>query len=414
MRDLISKYGNHKIVLMADQAMFSGVNFLLTIVIARLFSPELFGVYAALLLALYFILNFLTAFIIQPLQVIISKEKEQQNYILFNFSMLITIVFLLSILTFISFSIFEIEYLVKPYLVPTILFFSLFLIHDFFRKVFLALALIQKAFIIDFLYVITLALLIAYTYVTGLNFKQFLYLIGLSYLPAVLYGITTIQLKYANFNMWINYFKQNIQQGRYLVLSAAVQWWSSNLFVVSSGLFLGLEALGAFRLVQSLFGILNIFLQTLENYFLPNAARIYAISSENASKYLNQLSIKSIIAFGIILSILFVGASPILELAVGADYLPYVYVVRGMVVLYAVIVTAYPVRMAIRMLLLNRDYLFGYILSLAFSLLSFNYLLSHYQLIGAIVGLIISQLILLTFWYFRLTRNNFQLWKSFI
>ncbi|MFQ3214612.1 MAG: O-antigen/teichoic acid export membrane protein [Marivirga sp.] len=414
MKDLIKKYGNHKVVLIVDQAMFSGVNFLLTLVIARLFSPALFGMYAALLIALYFVLNFLTAFIIQPLQVIISKEENQENYVLFNFSLLLVIVGVIGAIAFFSFIVLHLEFIEQSYLVPTLLFFSLFLVHDFFRKVLLARANIHKAFVIDLLYVVTLAVFIAYAYVMQVAFEQFLFMIGLSYLPAIVYGLSLLTVSQLKISLWTKYFRQHVKHGRYLVLSAAVQWWSSNLFVVSSGIFLGVEALGAFRLVQSLFGILNIFLQTLENYFLPNVTRIYAVSAEQATKYLNQLSLKSIAVFSIILSILFIWASPILEFSVGSAYLPYAYVVKGMVILYAVIIAAYPVRMAIRMLLLNRDYLFGYVLSLLFSLLSFNYLLSHYQLAGALLGLIGSQVILLTFWYFRLSKNNFQLWKSFI
>jgi len=67
--------------------------------------------------------------------------------------------------------------------------------------------------------------------------------------------------------------------------------------------------------------------------------------------------------------------------------------------------------LCIRMLVLNKNFFIGYLLSLAFSLLFFNYFLSNFGLSGAILGLAISQLILIIYWQFVLSKNNFLLWK---
>ncbi|MBK8885830.1 MAG: hypothetical protein IPN46_04470 [Saprospiraceae bacterium] len=57
---------------------------------------------------------------------------------------------------------------------------------------------------------------------------------------------------------------------------------TSNFFVATSGLILGVEALGAFRLVQTLFGLINVLLQGLESYVLPQAAIRFQQSKEVA------------------------------------------------------------------------------------------------------------------------------------
>ena len=68
-----------------------------------------------------------------------------------------------------------------------------------------------------------------------------------------------------------------------------------NLFIVTSGVYLGVAALGAFRLVQSLFGILNLVLQTFENYVLPQASVKYNESATKAKyeKLFFDFSIKN-------------------------------------------------------------------------------------------------------------------------
>jgi O-antigen/teichoic acid export membrane protein len=54
-----------------------------------------------------------------------------------------------------------------------------------------------------------------------------------------------------------------------------VQWFSSNFFTLVAGIYLGVNALGALRLVQSFFGVINVILQTVENYYLPKTAQLH-------------------------------------------------------------------------------------------------------------------------------------------
>ena len=71
----------------------------------------------------------------------------------------------------------------------------------------------------------------------------------------------------------------------------------------------------------------------------------------------------------------------------------------------------YPVRMSIRMMLMNRQFLIGYLISFVFSLATFQYLLSVWHLKGAILGLITNQLLMLLYWQYLLIKKDFILWK---
>jgi O-antigen/teichoic acid export membrane protein len=218
------------------------------------------------------------------------------------------------------------------------------------------------------------------------------------------------KLSYQNLNLDKGYLQYHKKEGSILFISSVLQWWSSNLFVVASGLFLGAAALGAFRLVQSMFGVLNLLLQTYENYVLPKAAKLYSNSKSEAKRYLRTITQKGAILFSAVLVPLFIFSKQAIFLIGGDQYIAYHHVLRGMVLLYAIIYAGYSVRIPIRILMLNNSFFIGYCISFLFSLLTFNYLLHHFNISGAIAGLIINQLLMITYWHFKLTKHNFTLW----
>ena len=88
------------------------------------------------------------------------------------------------------------------------------------------------------------------------------------------------------------------------------------------------QALGALRLVQSFFGVLNVLLQILENYALPKAARLFKDSKEQSKHFLRQISIGGSVIFGIMLLILFVFSEQIITLAGGHQYAEFAFLDR--------------------------------------------------------------------------------------
>ena len=97
------------------------------------------------------------------------------------------------------------------------------------------------------------------------------------------------------------HFAYHVEQGKWFFMTAISQWWAGNLFVVASGVYLGAVALGALRLAQSLFGILNVILQTFENYVLPQTASKMNDSIPEGIAYLKNLSLKAAWIFSPIL-----------------------------------------------------------------------------------------------------------------
>ena len=414
MKKIINRILSNKVnLVLLDQAIYSGCGFLITLLLIRLLSPLQFGIYASLIIVIYFVVSISSAVVIQPLQVKLSQIKNQKEYTSFAFYLLLLIVLILSILTYIIFSM-QISILKNIATDSKIIiaFASAFVVHDFFRKLFLAENKILKALLIDIfsnIFPLVIFLLVHINFEIGLS--QVLTIYAACYIPGIAIAIYITRPTITLNSEWKKYFQSHLKQGKWLLLTAILQWWSNNLFVIVSGLYLGAAALGAFRFVQSLFGVLNLILQTLENYALPFASRLFQTSAESSKIYLKNMTIKGCVAIGILLTTIFLLSDQIIILAAGDSYSEYSFLIKGMSILYFVIFLAYPTRIAIRMMSLDHLFFGGYLISFTFSIISFQYLLMQFGLWGALIGLIVNQIILFTFWQYSLHKIKFELWK---
>lgn len=397
-----------------DQVVFSGSGFLTTVVLARILGPDEFGVYASVVLISYLIISIMNALVIQPFQVAPTEISDQTSYHSFTFWIQLILLFILSILIFII-----LRYNIKALdsfnqlNEGQILYYLCFIFQDYFRKFFLAKSWVLSILMIDILTsILQIVLLGLVFWNTAWTLNNIIFWMGLTYLPGIIISIMILKPWINQFSNWSTYLKLHLETGSWMMLTSITQWWSGNLFFAVTGVFLGAQALGAFRLVQSILGILNVLLQTFENYVIPTATRLYNQSAQQAVRYLQKITLKAAPLFGVALGLIFIFAKTILQLTGGKEYAHYDYVVRGMTVLYALIFLGYPIRIAIRMLLLNKSYFLGYLFSLLFCVVSFRVLLNTWNLTGAIVGLIISQLIVMGYWQFILVKNKLFLWKK--
>jgi O-antigen/teichoic acid export membrane protein len=397
--------------ILADQAVFSGTSFLLTIILAHRLDPASFGVFSGLMLGLYLIVSLIGALVMQPLQVNVSVNNNA-HYLSFVFWAQTSLTLLTAILLFgLATNLFP-EFSISV----SMLTFSIgFVFQDYLRKLFLALNKPFQSLFVDAITATGQIMVLTWLILNEKNeLETIVFLLGLAYLPAILTGIIILKPFYFDATLWKSFLTMHITQGGWLLISAATQWWAGNLFVVASGFYIGVQSLGALRLVQSLFGVLNVLLQTFENYVLPQTARLLFKSKNDAIQYLRSIVLKTSILIVPILLLLYVFSDQLIVLAGGQDYRQYGFLFRGMAILYVLIFVSQPIRIAIRALILNRYFLYGYLISLLFALLSSKFLLSHYELLGAIAGLIGSQILLIVYWQFILHRKKFYLWKSFI
>ena len=411
----IASYRSPKTWVLADQAVVSGSSFATNIMIARTLGVAEFGKFSVLILAQLFLLSIQQAVSSGILQVMTARFEgdEKRRYIrgVFYSQWLFFIgLILLSFSAVLLFPAFSKLY--AGLWIPAVAGTLLFLLQDFLRKTLLTLAQAFRAFAIDaltnFLQLGVLALFIHYRQLTLVNAC---YIISLTFLPSVAMGIWWVRPGWFCPDALRLAFQVHKGQARWMLLSALLQWFAGNLFVVAAGWWLGLAALGALRLAQYIFGLLNVVLQAIENYALPQASRILASPGE-FKKYLLNVGKKSVLLMAPVLILLVLFAKPLLAFSGGISYTGYAYVIYGLAAAYLLIVTGIPVRIALRVRLLNNHYFAGYALAAAFSLSTAKWLIMRWDLAGVLTGLIVTQFIVLTYWFIILKTKRSASWKS--
>jgi O-antigen/teichoic acid export membrane protein len=397
-----------------DQALYSGTTFLTILIFARTLQTYDFGVFVSIQLYTFLLMSISSAFVVQPMQVLYGTHKENRSYLsttlLMQLGVMIITFFAVSFIYFLDryydFGWSMVLFPAGAYAIATMLF-------DYVRKRLLVENKMNKLLVIESMVTFSQIAAAAISYFLELNISQVLILMTLGFLPSIVFFIgNLINSKYIKTES-LDFLKTHFKQAQWLAPTAIVQWLTSNFFVATSGLILGVEALGAFRLVQTLFGLINVLLQGIESYVLPQASIRFQQSKQAAYNYIKTLIIKTIFPVVIILLVMFVFADQIILLAGGKAYITYGFVIRWMVILYVIILVNYPVRMLIRLHEMNHLFLSGYIISFALSLSTASYLLSNFQLRGAIIGLGLNQLVLFAIWQYSLHKKERSLWKSF-
>lgn len=405
-----------KNMVLLDQAVYSGSSFVLTLAVSRMLTLGQFGLFSSYILALFLVVSISQAVLIQPMQARIKVLKNDDSYADFLLSSLLLFVLLVGFLTlmvaFFGKALLDIN---PSTMLAFGLYLAFFLIHDFLRKFFLAKGDEKTTFILDAGYSVALFLGLGIIwYFSFFSLTEIFLTLAFCFVPILVYA----KFKYIRFhdsdNVAANHFSYHLKEGKWFVLASLSQWFSGNIFVLSSGVFLSIEALGALRLVQTVFGVLNIFLQSVENYIIPKVNLLISDSQLKAQIYLHQLLRKSLWFLLPFLMGLFFFSEEIIGWMGGAKYVPYHAVVKGFAILYLFIFLFYPIRILIRAMALNRSFFIAYLVSLLFGLIASPFLLQQFGLYGAVMGFIAGQIILFGFWLKQLNKQNISIWKLYI
>lgn len=397
------------VLVLLDQVIYSGTNFFLMLFLAQKLDLKSFGLFSTLMLFVYLTMSITTALIIQPFQVSYCKMVQKKEYLVFLTLGILLIVSLLLLLIKLLFIVLPAFNHYESYSNLIVFFIFCLLVQDFFRKIFLGLTKVINALLIDSAFLFFLFLFF-YFLKDGIQLSNTLLIIGFANLISAIPGFFFIIKNYESPKYWKTFLENHIEQGKWLVYIAFLQWGSSNFFVLISGIYLGIEALGVLRLVQSIFGIIGVILISIENYVLPKMVAIYNESVVKAKKYLIDISIIGIFVFSILMCFVIAFSNEIIILAGGLKYQKYDYVVKIMAVLYFFIIINYPIRIAIKVLVLNKIFFYGYVISFILSLASFHFFLKYFGLYGAVAGLSINQLVMTFYWQNQLKKKQFQLW----
>ena len=409
---LLGTIGKEKLYVLGDQVVVSGSAFVTNLLLARALGLQQYGIFSGLGMVQLFLLSISMAFSSQVYQVVFpglhaTARKAYTNGLLY-LQLIITVLLLISSLLFFLWMP-DHGMITGSVAGAAAIATGLYLLQDFLRKALLTCGKVKEAFYGDLITNILQLLLLAMVW--ALHSLTLLYawlIIGLTFIPSVIAAFWWLQPGFPGKKKMLFALRLQKNKSPWLISSALLQWSSGYFFVVAAGWWVGAAALGAFRLAQYIFGLLNVLLQAIENYTLPRASASY-----NKTAYLKALLKKCLLLMLPVLLLLAVLGKPVLQLAGGNGYSSYGYLMYGLAIIYVVITIGYPVRIAIRSLHLNRVYFTGYILSVIFCVSTAPWLLLHWQLYGALTGILCTQMITIGYWVITLQRKKFLSWKLF-
>ena len=134
----VTSKNTHQLMVLFDQALVSGVNFLIAILLARLLGIEDFGLYVFGWMLVLFVSSVQLAFIVSPLFTIYPKQKNASNYlgglhvVQLGFSI---VTFVLSLVVVKAVFIYKPEWEIEGVFYSLPLVAALFVLQDFYRRI---------------------------------------------------------------------------------------------------------------------------------------------------------------------------------------------------------------------------------------------------------------------------------------
>lgn len=383
-----------------DQALVSGINFLMGLFLARQLGLSGYGVFTLTWTAVLFFNGIQQAFVIAPMMSIGPKQPSSaiQSYfggvVLQQFMFAVCsslLVFAMASLGHLVFPGWQAMALALP--LTAVTFF--YQMHDFVRRYCFTRYMPAQAFAVDCVGYLGQALLI-----TGLLLTQHLTASNVYWMMSLALGLgsalglkSITRLHYSSSSFW-SVLERHWNTAKWLVASALLQWGSSNIFIIVASSLLGTWAAGAIKSMQNIVGILHVFFLALENYLPVQAAtRYHSQGIPGMLEYLRAVTLAGGILTLAFAALVFVLASPLIELLYGSEFLGYDFVLRGFALLYVLVFFSLPLRIALRTLEQTRPIFFAYMLSALFSLLASVVLVDRLGIIGVLAGLFIAQVI---------------------
>ena len=408
---MINKLKNKKLLVLFDQILVSGSNFLLGILLARNLGMNIFGEFSFIWLIVLFFSSIQLALIISP---ILTHATKKSNYIqdfyltnfiyfqlFFSFLCLLILISIYKVSDYIDFGI-NLKN-INIFVLTTIL---AFLSQDFIRRYYIIKNKYFTLLSLDIVaYLGQLLVILILIFNTKLSLENLFITISLSFFTSYIIGLILTKRKKIKLNYARKIFKRNWSFSQWLVYSSLLQWGTGNLFIIMAGTLLGPWAVGVIRIMQNTMGLFNVLFIFLENVLPINFANIFKkYGFIKMYEYYKLKLIQSILIMIALISIIFFISDEIVSLLYGNEYLQYSYLLIGYFVIYMFLYLNILQRILIRTVEKTKIILFSYVISSIFSIFFSTYFISKYGINGVIYGTIITQILILIIIYFEINK----------
>ena len=399
---------------LADQTMVSGVNFLTGILLARYLGVEEFGRFTLVWLAVLFVNNIQHTAINSPMMSIGPKQPEAETPAYYGaiivqqliFSCVVFFLFYTGVL--LSAVVFP-EWRVESLALPLAIAATASQLQDFLRRYFFTRGRAAMAFINDtirYLGQIVLLIWLFTAFEGAMDTAKVIWIIAILAAIATAFGAFFIEPIALNAVVLSNITSRHWHFSKWLTGSALMQWATGNLFIIAAGAILGASAVGALRAAQNLMGLVHILFMGLENIVPSRAARLFHSGGKQAlSKYLKKVTLFGGGATAVIAVIAAAVPALWLRLAFGSEFQGYGFILQWWAAIYVLIFLSLPLRAGLRAIEQPRAIFWAYLGMTLFSILAAYPMVENLGLTGAMGGILIANIILISTLLFDLRRR---------
>ena len=403
-------------LVVADQALVSGVNFLTTLLLARFLLPATFGHFVIAYSVLLFAKNLHLAVVTTPLMMIggalsgdqFSKYKGMSALLHIGYCAVAAALLIGATLPAFVRSNFVPTELIAPLLFATLSVVS----QEFVRKLLLTELSRGSALLNDLTsYGLQLVGLILWHVARGLSVVSALNVIAVTSLLAVLLGVFQCRLRLPRLGSWDrDLFRQNWAFGRWLLATYFALWLSERWYLFVTAAHLSTIGTGVLGACLALFGFTNIAYLAFENYVAPISAFKVAQSGPHAIRRLFGPAyvfgaIGAALSFGAIA----IFATPIMGVLFGDAYRPYGGILRLFSIYAFISFFARLAVIALKILRQSKPLFLGYALAALATVPVAGLFVRRWGLTGATMGMLLAQVILalaLTFLLMRVSQDQ--------
>jgi len=408
MRSLLIK-SDERVIILMDQGLVSIASFLTGLILARRMGAEMFGNYSWIILIQMLCVAIQHAYIIQPAIFQFNRAADQKQYTASLTSMMMTFQ-LLVIPVVIIYLIWHTEMIFASnwYLIlGTVGICILGCCQDYLRKMFFLRGRPRRSLAIDSInWIAQVAILFFIS--ANASFSIVVTVLLITYFVPCLIGFSWLGWKQVSVAALRSGLKENRKAGSWLAAGAIFQFFGGNYFLFQAGIQLGPIILGGLRISQYLLGTCSMLIQAFEHYVPRKSAEALSKSEQHLREYLGKMRLTILGMATVVLAPIFLFAGPLLILIGGDSFIQFTSVLRWSVVLQAIVFAAYTFRVEMRTREKNRDLFTISVITALFGWLCAPFFIQQWQGDGAVMGMIVAQLIGLTYWMWALKKKRHE------
>lgn len=385
-------------LILLDQAISSGSNFILAILYARILGAEEFGKYG-LILFFGYLINMIGQSVIGTTMAM-NLNRYKINLFQYQIYVLLKYVFLSISVLVLVFVIDMLEYIDINVLL-VYLFLVFFLLYDILKKYFFASFEIKKVLLIDCIYFSLVFIQLIFNNSNLNHIDIFMFNVN-SFIIANIIGLFLIKLSFYNVKAKIIYLflVREFKSIKHLFISSVLQWFNSRIGFYLLAYLHSAKFVGIFNGYMSIIGIFNPLFISLDSYILPRASKAYNESgTEEAKKIMDKVLNIILIPIVVLSLFLILFKDEIIFYVLGDEYLEYSFIFIFIICSY--LFNFLSKRYIYMINILMKQYIFSKLYSIIFLLVSVSSYLIILKMNIYGLGLILLMISLFSFYYFR-------------